>query len=148
MLELPDGSRYEGEFKNGEFHGVGTLFFPEGKVEGTWANGKQMEGKFTFVDGLEYAENNWKYCAGSDRRFFSEKISSQGIKAAGELSYHDTGIPRVIPVGYYDTGNGIYTPATDQITAYDDSNKRREPSEDEREWILRKAPTATAKRHI
>jgi len=33
-------SRYEGEFENGQFHGKGTLYFKEGKFEGTWKHGK------------------------------------------------------------------------------------------------------------
>lgn len=40
MLQLADGSRYEGEFQNGQFHGLGTLFFPEGQLAGRWENGK------------------------------------------------------------------------------------------------------------
>lgn len=43
VLQLADGNRYEGEFRNGQFHGRGTLFFPEGKLEGTWENGKVLE---------------------------------------------------------------------------------------------------------
>ena len=41
------------------------------------------QGKYTFSDGLEYAENKWEYCDGVDRRFYSEVCN--GIKPAGEL---------------------------------------------------------------
>lgn len=40
VLQLADGNRYEGEFRNGQFHGRGTLYFPEGKLDGTWDAGK------------------------------------------------------------------------------------------------------------
>jgi hypothetical protein len=34
---------YRGEFKNNQFHGVGTLRFDDGRVQiGEWQNGKQV----------------------------------------------------------------------------------------------------------
>jgi hypothetical protein len=146
-LELADGNRYEGEFLNGLFHGRGTLFFPEGKLEGTWELGKQVEGQFTFSDGLEYDENDWGYCIEGDRRFHSEKTTSDdnGIAAAGELNYFDTGLKRVVPLGTYDAGNGIFTPSTGQVSAYDNPLEVREATPEEKEWIIAKAPKASTK---
>ncbi|CAJ1443125.1 unnamed protein product [Effrenium voratum] len=47
-MTWPDGSRYEGEYKNDFRHGQGTLTWPDGrKYKGQWANGKQ--------DGPRYA---------------------------------------------------------------------------------------------
>jgi len=51
-----DGSRYEGQFKDGELHGHGILTFPDGsRYEGEFRNG-QMNGKgtMTFSSGSEY----------------------------------------------------------------------------------------------
>ena len=39
------------------------------------------QGKYTFSDGLEFAENKWEYCDGVDRRFYTEVCN--GIKPAG-----------------------------------------------------------------
>ena len=44
------------------------------------------QGKYTFSDGLEYAENKWEYCDGVDRRFYTEVCN--GIKPAGEYLQH------------------------------------------------------------
>ncbi|POM73396.1 MORN repeat-containing protein 5-like isoform X2 [Phytophthora palmivora] len=145
VLHLPDGYRYEGEFKNGEFHGHGTLFFPEGQLEGEWACGKQVEGTFTFSDGLEYAPAGWTYCTNANREYFSESVSPRGILPAGELNYFDTGVNRVVPLGSFDAGNGIYTPSTGLVSGYNDPSKTREPTEQEKEWIMKRAPKATTK---
>lgn len=55
--ELPEGAKYIGEFKNGNYHGKGTYIFPDGtKNSGIFVDGKQ-EGKGTVVypDGhVEY----------------------------------------------------------------------------------------------
>ena len=40
-----DGDKYEGEWKNGEFHGQGTYTFPDGrKYEGKFKDGKKWNG--------------------------------------------------------------------------------------------------------
>lgn len=41
---LPTDTKYEGEMKDGMFHGKGTLYFPSGsKYEGTWEKGICVE---------------------------------------------------------------------------------------------------------
>jgi hypothetical protein len=106
---------------------------------------QQVEGTFTFSDGLGYAPTDWKYCTDADRQFFSESVSPRGILPAGELNYFDTGVNRVVPLGSYDAGNGIYTPSTGLVSAYEDPSETREPSEHEKDWILKRAPKATTK---
>ncbi|XP_046716323.1 MORN repeat-containing protein 5 isoform X2 [Silurus meridionalis] len=81
--KLPTQTRYEGEMKDGMFHGKGVLHFPNGgKYEGIWENGICKQGNYTFSDGLEYKETDWDYCNGYDRRFYTEIC--YGLKPAGE----------------------------------------------------------------
>ena len=42
-----------------------------------------LQGKYTFADGLPYEEENWEYCDGYDRRFFTEIKS--GLQPAGTV---------------------------------------------------------------
>ena len=42
----------------------------------------QLQGTFTFADGLEFKDKDWGYCDGYDRRFFTEIID--GLKPAGK----------------------------------------------------------------
>ena len=40
-----------------------------------------LQGKYTFADGLVFEEENWEYCDGYDRRFYTEICN--GLKPAG-----------------------------------------------------------------
>ena len=74
---FPDGHVYRGHFKDGRFHGSGTIHFTHGaKYEATWNKGIAIQGTYTFKDGLTYDESSaWDYCnPESDRRFYSERI--------------------------------------------------------------------------
>ena len=42
----------------------------------------QIQGKYTFADGLGYEEEDWEYCDGYDRRFYTETCN--GLKPAGK----------------------------------------------------------------
>ena len=52
----PHGDKYEGEWKNGEFHGQGTYTSPDGrKYEGEFKDGKQNgQGTYIYHDGRKY----------------------------------------------------------------------------------------------
>lgn len=41
-----------------------------------------LQGQFTFADGLEYQPKDWDYCDGFDRRFYTEICN--GLRPAGE----------------------------------------------------------------
>ena len=41
------------------------------------------QGKYTFADGLEYDAEDWEYCDGYDRRFYTEIC--HGLKPAGTV---------------------------------------------------------------
>ena len=48
----PHGDKYEGEWKNGEFHGQGTYTSPDGsKYEGEYKNGEIWNGTYYDSDG-------------------------------------------------------------------------------------------------
>ena len=51
-----DGSRYEGEIRNGQRHGHGTYTYPNGdRYEGQWLNGNRTgRGTYTWADGGRY----------------------------------------------------------------------------------------------
>lgn len=127
------GVVYEGEFSKGRFHGKGVMTYPgKGKFEGTWERGKLIDGKYTFADGLEFEEpNKWDFCTYKDRRFYHER--QKGIENP-EIEKYADGLFRKIPPGSYDTGDGYYQPEKGTIKTYD-HKFLREPTEDEEEWI-------------
>ena len=103
------GVEYHGEFKDGQFHGPGTLVFPgRGRYTAHWELGKAVDGRYTFSDGLEYRNADWTYCNGStDRRFFTEHAA--GIAPAGRTAVRNDASRRV-PRGTLDTGDGHAAP--------------------------------------
>ncbi|XP_006007202.1 MORN repeat-containing protein 5 [Latimeria chalumnae] len=132
---FPTETTYEGEMKDGTFNGKGTLFFPNGtKYEGTWEEGIVTKGTYTFADGLQYKEEDWEYCDGYDRRFYTEICN--GLKPAGRSQLTNLDPPRKIPEGHYDCGDGFYNPKTRTVLDY--NNKfLRNADDDEHEWIVR-----------
>lgn len=62
------GAIYEGYFKNGQFHGDGTIIYPKGQqIDGMWNEGRLKKCTFRFPDGLVFTKK-WKYCELPDRR--------------------------------------------------------------------------------
>ncbi len=93
------------------------------------------QGQYAFDDGLLYDEGDWDYCDEDDRRFQTERVS--GVRPAGASLIVDRGTPAVLPPGCFDTGDGVYNSATNQITAYGDPEKvLRTPDAAEQEWIV------------
>ena len=128
-FEFNDGTKYVGEWKNGQFHGEGTLYFAYGQYEALWENGREIRGQYSFTDGLEYSESNWIYCSDKDRRFHSE-IETQGPKPAGQLVYANK--PRTIPKGCYDAGDGVFDPDAFTVSS---EKSTRVPDQAEAVWI-------------
>ncbi|KAG4104771.1 MORN repeat-containing protein 5 [Neocallimastix lanati (nom. inval.)] len=141
---FPDGNVYVGHFKDGEFHGKGTIFFKNGgKYMAEWDNGHDINGLFTFEDGLIYDENDWDYCTEKDRRFYSERCN--GIPPAGisQLCNNVEGAPN-IPQGCYDCGDGYYNPKSNRIFTYTGLHLRN-PDEEEVKWIIEKCRIGVGK---
>jgi hypothetical protein len=80
------GAQYNGEMRDGMFHGRGILTLKNGaKIDGVWENGVLVERKYIFNDGLEFNEEKekWDYCreeqdeTKQDRRFHEERSSQK-----------------------------------------------------------------------
>lgn len=138
---FPTGTKYIGEFRDGVFHGHGTLHFTTGgKFECEWVCGhpageEGIGGQYTFKDGLEHQEQDWKYCNMADRRFYSEIC--KGIKPAGRTQLTDTVPPPKIPLGWFDCGDGVYNPEKRVVYTYEGNHFLRNADTDEHEWIIK-----------
>ncbi|KAG2378226.1 hypothetical protein C9374_008369 [Naegleria lovaniensis] len=84
-----EGMRYEGEMKDGQFHGKGTLYYSSGaKLEGQWEEGRLVEKTYIYKDGLKFNEDikNWSYCQlghndeEQDRRFYHEVLQAANFE--------------------------------------------------------------------
>ena len=150
------GSHYQGEMKDGQFHGQGTLFYKNGaKWTGIFENGIAKEGTYIFPDGLKFVqnfptdnlsdkhvkssdqnfdENSWDYCIRDDRRFFSEWVD--GMKPAGRSQLSNNLDTPKIPKNSYDVGDGYYLPEERTVYSYE-GQWRRIADDDEHEFILR-----------
>ncbi|KAJ3376091.1 MORN repeat-containing protein 5 [Allomyces arbusculus] len=132
-----DGNVYEGEVKDGEFHGAGKLTFANGMTYiGRWEHGHAVDGKLVFADGLEFAPNmdEWDYCSSKDRRYYLERVN--GIQPADgtQVTAH---VPRQpIPPGTYDVVHGYFSPDDGWVYSYDGKQLRR-PEPEECAWIVK-----------
>ena len=60
MYKTASNAKYDGEWFNGKYHGIGTFIWPDGSVyKGEWKNCRENgKGKFTGVNGTLY-EGDW-----------------------------------------------------------------------------------------
>ena len=77
---LPDGTSYEGNWKNNKQHGQGTLTCSNGSVyEGEWVDGKRHgQGTLTWPDGTSY-EGEWV----DDKQHGRGTLTEKGITVNG-----------------------------------------------------------------
>ena len=91
-LVYADGTRFEGTFLDGQFHGPGRLFFPfGGSYCATWSCGRETAGTgaFCFDDGLLFQGrttdahapgSEWLFLGGYDRRLWPEHLAGSPAK--------------------------------------------------------------------
>merc|ERR1712137_535713 len=117
----------------GEFHGEGALVYPNGgRYQAKWERGYAVEGRYVFKDGLLYEDRNWQYVSPGDRRFYTEVLD--GLQPAGKTLLTNERTPPQIPKGTYDTGSGLFDPATEQVLSYDGKEVISYPAEVEMRW--------------
>ncbi|XP_060522920.1 MORN repeat-containing protein 5-like [Cylas formicarius] len=121
IYKFAHGVIYDGTFNaEGEFHGMGTLVYPNGqRVEGIWKNGKLAPDHSCVIEGGVFMTD--QYCKIPDRRFHVEVKDGFGPPGR-EFLTNEPPPSRPIPEGCYDTGGGYYDPKLRSIVAY----KRRE----------------------
>ncbi|KAI8926492.1 hypothetical protein BC831DRAFT_456431 [Entophlyctis helioformis] len=130
---FPDGNVYVGQFKDGQFHGRGVIYFRNGgKLDAEWANGVAVKENFTFADGLSYEEQQWDYCTEDDRRFFSERVHGF-LPGEPQLSNDPKGKPTV-PIMTNDAGYCYYA-KEDGLLHNFDGGVLRQPSAGEVQWV-------------
>ncbi|CAH0587077.1 unnamed protein product [Chrysodeixis includens] len=133
---FPNGVEYGGDFEEGMFHGVGELRYKSGAViRGKFEKGVLIGRTLLFTDNLEYSESDWKYCVLPDRRFAVEY--DLGLRAAGKAFQTANQPTKTIPHGYYDVGDGFYSPKAKCVFKYHDLTAIiRCPSDREHRWII------------
>ena len=72
--------------------------------------------KYTFADGLEFKPEDWTYCDGYHRRFWTE--IQDGLSPAGRSQLTDAIPTPHIPEFSYDPGDGHYDSIDRQIRSY------------------------------
>jgi len=135
--------KYIGEFKDGCFHGKGTVYIKAGgKWTGTWEKGQMKAGNYVFGDGLEHkqiTESGWAYCSASDPRFFEEiKKGNPNDKTGIEYTTARGEKEVALPVGCYDFGEGYYDPKKLSICSFETGDPTRVPDKEEKEFIVTK----------
>ncbi|XP_076631957.1 MORN repeat-containing protein 5 [Colletes latitarsis] len=132
---LPHSAVFEGEFRDGTFHGHGSMYWPRGqRMDGIWHQGECKEKRYTFNDGLVFRKQGWEYCKFPDRRY--HVCLERGLRPAGATlrTNHEEDI--IIPPTCYDSGIGIFNPRTHCIVSYRDSKKVLEiPTASMVRWI-------------
>lgn len=102
---FPSGARYEGDFKKGKIHGLGTLHFANGHTYiGHWDNQKRHgRGRFRFASGDEYLGD-----------FYANAMEGQGVMTYANGNRYDGAWKENQPHGQgtYEYANG------DKYTGY------------------------------
>ena len=134
-----DNCKYIGQFKDGEFHGLGTVYLKAGgKYTGTWSHGRLATGGYVYKDGLEHRKwkpstedekeesgseskhEEWQYCSPKDPRFFCEvKKGNTNDQTGIEFETPRGNKVVALPQGCYDCGEGYYDPKKLSICSFE-----------------------------
>ncbi|XP_043519968.1 MORN repeat-containing protein 5 [Frieseomelitta varia] len=119
---LPHNAIFEGEFRDGTFHGHGSMYWPRRqRIDGIWLQGECKDKQYIFNDGLVFRSDDWEYCKFPDRRY--QTCIKYGLRPAGATLRRNDRNEYVIPSMCYDAGIGIFNPSKCYITSYKDSKK-------------------------
>jgi hypothetical protein len=101
---FPDGSKYVGEFKDGEVHGVGVCYFPDGRqYSGEWSHRfPHGNGSMTMPDGSIY-RGEWE-----KGRYLSEDKAEQAV-VVSLLAEDGAALQSGCVSGNCQDGKGVFT---------------------------------------
>lgn len=98
---------YEGEFYDGQFHGNGTMLYPNGnRIIVTSVNGTLQTMKLVYADESEFDINDKEYVVEP------KQCSDYDCPPITDEIFKCSGIGDDIPPGCYDTLDGYYNPKT------------------------------------
>ncbi|XP_033306346.1 MORN repeat-containing protein 5 [Bombus vosnesenskii] len=139
---LPHNAIFEGEFRDGTFHGHGSLYFPRlQRIDGIWSQGECKDKRYTFNDGLIFRSHNWDYCRFPDRRY--QTCIKHGLRPGGATLRTNDRNEFLIPPTCYDAGIGIFNPCKYHIVSHQDSKKVLEiPNTKFTRWIQKNCQKA------
>lgn len=84
ILNLPDGAKYVGAFKDGQMHGLGTCYYADqSRYKGEWETGKPHGQGIKFNKDGSREEGEWR--RGKLVRVFTTNWSELSVKGEGEL---------------------------------------------------------------
>lgn len=135
-----DGTCYEGSFKNGLFHGYGTVTLHSSRfmMEAHFENGSCTEViDMRFKDGLPFKFENWEAFTDDDRRYWME--NQYGLSGVGDHFSATAKSQRVLPNDCYDTEEGAFDPHSGYIWSFKNHElvkKLRFVEDEERKWIV------------
>ena len=83
-IQYPDGRVYEGQVKNKQPNGVGTMRYPDGTIyTGDWVDGKRQGKGEIHLSGSMISSNYWSYSGD----WYNDQIIGQGTLQKKRLQY-------------------------------------------------------------
>jgi len=105
-IAFADGTRYEGGFFDGRFHGVGFFYSDEWSFEGVFEHGEPVRGVLRGEEEIVFDENSY---ALAERWSYIGALGSKGQRGKGVFFFEDGAIYEGECADGLAQGQGMYT---------------------------------------